>query len=373
MIFRKKNVRAEIARTYRTSRLIRNAIDSYPDGICFATADGRPVLVNRIMNNLCHEITGHTVTNADDMWEAFRHVSGIYPGPEDDLSAFAGKSPGLQDDPSAFVKKSPGLQQHPAAGIQPEEPPLLYFSNQKTIWQFRRQILHNVAYTGDVIQYEAADITELYNYQNQLRENNRRVQAMHLRQKDLLQNIVKNNLEKELLNAKIRIHDQFGRCLIMTRNAMTQESLQQDDLHALLSEWEEVITHLEHTAAPKEPETASPDAELLKAAEMIGCRIIFRGDQPAGRKTLLLLYAAIREALTNAVRHADADTLTVTIDETPAAYHIVIAGNGNPPASPVQETGGLANLRRRLEQEGAAMEIVCDPCVALHLSIPNLS
>ncbi|MBR0399033.1 MAG: hypothetical protein IJI10_12330 [Eubacterium sp.] len=338
MIFRKKNVRAEIARNYRTSKLIRNAIDGYPDGICFSTSDGRPVLVNRIMNNLCHEITGHTVTNAENMWEAFRDVSESYP-----------------------------------EGKPAEELPLLYFSRQKTVWQFRRQVLHDVADTGDVIQYEAADITELYDYQKQLRENNQRVQAMHLRQKDLLQNIVRNNLEKELLNAKIRIHDQFGRCLVMTRNAMTQDSLQQSDLHALLSEWEEVITHLEHTAALKEPEAASPEAELLKAAEMIGCRIIFRGSQPTERKTLLLLYAAIREALTNAVRHAGADTLTVTIDEAPAAYNIVISGNGNPPLSPIRETGGLANLRRRLEQEGAAMEIICDPCVSLYLSIPKLS
>ena len=38
---------------YRKSLLIRSAINTYPDGICFAAMDGRPILANRAVNALC--------------------------------------------------------------------------------------------------------------------------------------------------------------------------------------------------------------------------------------------------------------------------------------------------------------------------------
>ena len=48
--------------------LIREAINTYPDGICFATAGGRPILANRKINNVCYKLTGQTVVNAEHMW-----------------------------------------------------------------------------------------------------------------------------------------------------------------------------------------------------------------------------------------------------------------------------------------------------------------
>ena len=54
---------------YHTIRQIREAINTYPDGICFAAVGGRPILANYAINHVCCQLTGHTITNADVMWD----------------------------------------------------------------------------------------------------------------------------------------------------------------------------------------------------------------------------------------------------------------------------------------------------------------
>lgn len=109
----------------------------------------------------------------------------------------------------------------------------------------------------------------------------------------------------------------------------------------------------------------------MKVAELIGCRVEFVGKQPTERMALLLLYAAVREALTNAVRHASADTLTVTIRGDEKNYHVELSSNGTKRVSSIREGNGLGNLRKRLEQEGASMEVRCDGGVTLLLTLPK--
>ena len=57
------------------------------------------------------------------------------------------------------------------------------------------------------------------------------------------------------------------------------------------------------------------------------------GELPTQLTALQLLYAAIREGLTNAVRHADATELTVKIDPNGLRYHIEISDYGGVPVS----------------------------------------
>ena len=53
---------------YYTTKLIKEAVDTYPDGICFAYPGGRSILTNPKINEVCYALTGQTITNADMMW-----------------------------------------------------------------------------------------------------------------------------------------------------------------------------------------------------------------------------------------------------------------------------------------------------------------
>lgn len=322
---------------------IREAVDTYPDGICFASVDGRPILANRTINDLCSRLTGRTITNAEQAWRDWKALK------------LTDTSEGLQ---TGFSTVNPNTAQER----------FLCRLADGTVWQFQRQNL-NIR-TVPVVQYEATDITELYKYRNRLRENIAQAEKLHERQRDLLRNIVQNNLDKEILEAKIRIHDDFGRLLLMSRSALNEEagSLKPG---ALFEAWANVINDMENASSHRASSRNTPEKELVQVAGMIGCRVCFNGRQPSERKPLLLLYAAVREALTNAVRHAGANCLTIDIRDEGDRYHAEIRNNGQKNSAPIREGGGLGNLRRRFEQEGAQLQIDSSDGVTLILTIPK--
>ena len=324
-----------------TVTLIREAINSYPDGICFAAPGGRPILANKKINDICYRLTGHTVTNADRMWEEFGDKRIPYA-----LSD-------LNSDSSNDLNE--GTEQ------------ILCRLENEQVWQFqRRQLLLD---SGPVMQYEAANVSELYRYQKQLQEKNEQLAQMLERQRVLLKNIVENNLKQELLDTKMRIHSDFGKLLVMTESRLS--NWQEKDKSEIFEAWDHVITDLENASEREEIVTDSPQTELLKIAEMIGSKVEFIGEQPKERRVLLLLYAAIREALTNAVRHAGADRLIVEIRHDERCYKITISSNGRNDVMSVQEGGGLSDLRHRLEQEGATLFLEINGGVVMHVMIPD--
>ena len=315
---------------YRKSLLIRSAINTYPDGICFAAMDGRPILANRAINSLCYQLTGHTVVNASAMWQ--------------ELTLLAS-----QEQLTQKLDR------------------LILWTGDGRIWQFQRQLLR--VQNQMIYQYEASDITTLEQYRAQLSDTIAREQAQQERQRELLKNIIQNNENKELLNAKIRVHDRFGRLLLMTRNTLSSPSDQVDD--GLFESWQNTVTDMENARDPQIRDLSQPEAELLKVASMIGCQIIFEGERPQGREQQLLFYAAVREGLINAVRHSGANALWVRCVRSPQGYEADIFSNGMPPRQEIVEQGGLKHLRRRLEEEGASLQIVSFPEVHLYITLPD--
>ena len=204
-----------ISERLHTAMLIREAINTYPDGICFATAGGRPILANRKINDVCYSLTGHTVVNAKHMWGELSNLK-------------------MTEMPSGMNEENSGEMEQ-----------ILCRLPNGQVWQFQRKKL--IIDSSPVIQYEASDVSDLYKYRTTLFENNRRAEDLHKRQRILLQNIVQNNMEKELLRAKIRIHDDFGRLLVMTGNRIANGKAAEDDA-GLFSAWEDVIADMENAS-----------------------------------------------------------------------------------------------------------------------------
>ena len=326
-----------------SAKIIKKAIDSYPGGICFSALDGRVILVNEKMNKLILELTGHTILNAKVAWE--------------ELKTFAnnGKAEKLTQSwlPKDTNNENESTHQQ-----------LFFRFSDNSVWRFELRFLDS-----NTVQIEAAEITELYQISEELYENTIRLRQMQKRQKALLDSIVEVNLNKEILAAKMHIHDELGRCLLATTKAMTEDSLA-ENADMLRKSWNSTIRDFSNISTVWTVPDSSLQSELMQVAELIGCKVIFLGEQPKSRKALQLLYAAVREALTNAVRHADATELTVKIEQDEKNYHIEISDNGGVSVSSITEGNGLSALRQRLEQEGATLKVLCDNSVSLLVDIP---
>ena len=329
----------------RIKRLIRTAIDTYPDGICFAYPNGVTILANATMNQICLALTGQTVLNAEKTWEYLIGESPVQNGTRVEM---------IHDSENA------------------EALPIFELDDQ-TVWQFHRRLLivHGIA----MHQYTAENVTQLYRYGQKLQEVNRQTSAYHERQRALLKNITKTNLEKERIHIKMQIHDDFGHCLIATKNYLqTNEhglSLGARERLELCEEWERVIDNMSDLSSVQKESASASEEEIQHVADLIGCKIVFEGDLPEERNARLLLFAAVREALTNAVRHAGANRLYVHIVPETESYRVEIYDNGHSAVKSVREGVGLGTLRTRLEKSMARMEINCENGVRLLLTLPK--
>lgn len=324
-----------------SAKMIKKAIDSYPGGICFSALDGRVILVNEKMNKLMLELTGHTILNAKAAWEKLTNFANN------------GKAEKLTQ---SWLPKEPDNES--------TRQQLFFRFSDSSVWRFELRFLDS-----NTVQIEAAEITGLYRLSEELYENTIRLQELQKRQKALLDSIVEVNLNKEILAAKMHIHDELGHCLLATTKAITEDSLA-ENADVLRDNWNSIIRDFSNIPTVWTVPDSSLQSELMQVAELIGCKVTFLGEQPKSRKALQLLYAAVREALTNAVRHANATGLMVKIEQDEKNYHIEISDNGGVSVSSITEGNGLSALRQRLEQEGASLKVLCDNSVSLLVDIP---
>ena len=142
------------------------------------------------------------------------------------------------------------------------------------------------------------------------------------------------------------------------------------DIPELFQQWQDAVKFMESTL--KEEKTSDyAMRELMEAAEALGCTITFEGGAQENAGGYPILKHAIREAMTNAIRHAGANEMTVQMHVQEDTLYAVIKNNGSRPITSISEGSGLSTLRSRIERVGGNMEIRCGDGVELHIQIPR--
>jgi signal transduction histidine kinase len=97
----------------------------------------------------------------------------------------------------------------------------------------------------------------------------------------------------------------------------------------------------------------------------------FVGDLPDAQEGAKLMMNIIREAVTNAVRHGFATVITAEIETDEKGHLLTITNDGQLPARPITERGGLTGMKKRLEPYGGTLMIELDPCFTLKARLPK--
>lgn len=322
----------------KIAKATRRAVDSYPSGLCFSMPGGRPILVNKKMNDLVFRLTGHTVIESNAVWEEL-----------------------LQGDVQENCQSLKDVSW--LCGIGNSREDLFFRLDNGRVWQFHRQYINH----GTAVQTTATDITKQYRMSEELYSNNSQLVRLHERQRILLQDIVQINQNRELLEAKMQIHDELGQCLLGVERLLEGDDPPQER-EDLRKSWKDALDNLRQIRPAGD---ASAEAELLQVAKMIGCDIRFQGPRPEGYNASQLFYFAVREAVMNAVSHAQASCLYVETVEKEDAYHVRLWDNGKKTCYELREGVGLKGLRYYLERDGASLEVVCDGGVTLLVDLPK--
>lgn len=314
---------------------IREALDNLPSGICFSRTSGIPLLTNRRMYALAQCLNGHCFRNAEEFWQKL---------------AQSGPSNGIQR-------------------LQHGDSPVFRLPDG-SVWRFARTRL--VIGTEQYIQTTATNVTKFYVLSQELSENNAALREQQTRLKALLAQIVQIKREEEILASKVKLHDELGRCVLAGRRFFLHNDTG-EEIGPVLALWRDTVEKLEISLSDTDKTETDPLGQLNDAAAALGCAIVFVGELPHDRGIAYLLLSAVREAVTNAVRHAGADRVTVRLAEKDGALAAQITDNGTGHPHSIVEGGGLLNLRRRLERAGGAIKILCEGCVQLHLRLPLTS
>ncbi len=95
-------------------------------------------------------------------------------------------------------------------------------------------------------------------------------------------------------------------------------------------------------------------------------------DSNPGKKLKYTLLSVVKEALSNIIRHSDADFVTVTLREHPALYQLIIKDNGSKKAQS-GEGLGLKNITERVGSIGGLANIGYNNGFTVFVSIPKNS
>ena len=328
-----------------TTRSIKESIDLLPDGVCFSTDRGMPILMNSRMRQLCTEFTGEGLMDTEKFWRDLRNGNvrkGIRP-----------------------------LKQREAA----------FIDTNGQVWDFRRSRL---SYGGEkVTEISAVNITTQYHLHKELVARYERLNDVNSRLHHFSEEVEKVTREKEILAAKIKLHDEIGRSLLILRSYLTETSeksaqtetpeksaqTEKRDRSRLLPLWQYIVTSMQEGTILKERE----DSLLLlkKEAADFNVDIFLEGLLPANPSVRNVIFAAVRECAGNTAKHARGDRLFITIHDTEENTEVFITNNGNAPSGSIHETGGLKNLRKMVEERGGSMQIKSSPVFVLHLCFPE--
>ena len=234
---------------------VKEAFDNLPSGVCFFDKNGTVTLCNH------------------QMYRVFFALTGM------DLQSL----PELQD----FLN-SHGNESH-----RDHE---FFLLEDNTAWTFAQEQIttqEGETYT----QVTASDVAELYLRQKELEEEMRKLKKHAERIRRLSSDILALIREEEILNMKMRVHDD------------------------------------------------------------IGIRVLIDGEFPEQTAVKELFLSVIRECMTNAVRHAGAKELYIRFVCSGQQAAVTVTNDGASPEGEIVEGGGLTSLLSLVKKSGATRAI----------------
>lgn len=287
------------------SSAIKESFDSMSDGICFASLGGTPLLVNKVMNNFAEMISGEQIMNANVFYDAL--LSGEY-----DLSV-------LRKEPTINIKCG------------------------DRVYNFNRKVIS----VGDEEVYEMTltDITKQYELNLQLNNDKKRLDNLNLKLKKMSMDIERIVNEEEVLNARSKVHDEVGRCLLLARSYFIHEN---KEANKVVLFWRYVIDVMKKQGLWLDDFNA-----IYVESERLGVRLHINGDFNFDDNNKHIIKEVILEALNNGVKHGKCKNLFCDIN----GKHIELYNDGDNRVTSYVEKGGLKNIRSLVENNGGKMTI----------------
>lgn len=287
-----------------TPMSVKDSIDMLDAGLCYWEDGGRIILSNKKMDEICLALSGEMLLNGEKFYNYL--MSECIPMPDGTIKYF--------------------------------------FHNPV---EFEDKQIHELI---------AADVTELYKKNELLEQETISLQKMNESLRRYNQNIEETVRKQEILDAKVYIHDEMNRLmLVTTANAETPTT--EEDFKEILTLWRNNAILL--GTESNQSRVNTDITEVNQLAELLGIQLGWQGEQPwtvpdSIREVFIMV---AREAIANAVKHAEAKNITIAIHKNDEKLFIEISNDGKLPTGKISLGGGLTNIKRMVEEKKGQFKV----------------
>lgn len=210
------------------------------------------------------------------------------------------------------------------------------------------------------------DITEEYKLHQKLNEQNKKLKENNKKILLSIDNIEELEKEKNLLKLKNKYHDILGQNLSILQQYLNRENISQENFEEIKFMIQKMFIDIEDT-----DDTNTNLENLIKIHKKNGTDIIIDGKLPQNKETAKVFFEIIREATTNAIRHAGSSKVFVNIKETLEETYMIITNDGRKPNEFITENQGIKDMRRKVKKLGGMFYISTVPEFSVNISIKN--
>ena len=210
------------------------------------------------------------------------------------------------------------------------------------------------------------DITEVYELHQKLNEQNKKLKENNKEILSSINNIEKLEKEKNLLKLKNKYHDILGQNLSILQQYLNKENITQENFEEIKFMIQKMFIDIEDT-----DDTNANLENLIKIHKKNGTDIIIDGKLPQNKEVAKVFFEIIREATTNAIRHAGSSKVFVNIKETLEETYMIITNDGRKPNEFITENQGIKDMRRKVKKLGGMFYISTVPEFSVNISIKN--
>lgn len=195
------------------------------------------------------------------------------------------------------------------------------------------------------------DVTDIYKLQEAIEVQNINIDKNNKKILKSLDNLEKIEKTKNLMKLKNEFHDLLGH-----RLSLFQQYLNNKDLDVDKDDISFMIDNL-FLDEDRDLDNNSKLEELISVYKLFGINIEIKGKLPNDNDVALIFFEIIREAISNAIIHADSKNIKILVKEDLEKIEMIITNDGQHPNKFINEGEGIKGMRRKLNDIGGYLTI----------------
>ena len=315
-------------------------INVIPVGILYLDLQGRPLLMNRCMRSNLTDL--HLPTDLRDMSETWNELRKLGAKESDERGGGHRLDFARFGDARSVVELSPS--------------------------EIRLFVRDNLIISGRPFErIIGLDVTEYAHAYDRLAHANHLLELAAKELRVQIEEVKKVADNAAYLRMRARVHDVIGQRLSIMHRYLEEGRLDDESLEQI----EPLLRSIAIDLHGKDGDGTRDAAEELG---LVGVRIVVDGKLPVDVRTAAAFLQIVREASTNATKHAQAHQIQVRFWEEGAeswrTARMTVSNDGTPAPASIREGTGIPGMRHVAQDLGGSLEVDPGPPFTLVVSIP---